>query len=70
MRPENMLAAFKIAEEMIKAGINGYFLAGLQGVLIGLVFGIELIITVEILINGKNSRILNFIKKFKKSSEA
>jgi hypothetical protein len=64
-----MLSALETAAEMIKLGMNGYFLAGMQGVLIGLVFGIELLIIVEILANGKNSRVIKFIRKFKKSSE-
>ena len=42
--------------------MNGYFLAGMQDVLIGLVYGIELIIIIEVLVNGKNSRVIKFIK--------
>jgi hypothetical protein len=64
-----MLSALETAAEMMRLGMNGYFLAGMQGVLIGLVYGIELIIIIEVLANGKNSRVIKFIQKFKKSSE-
>lgn len=63
-----MINALETAAQMMKLGIDGYFLAGLQGILIGLVFGVELIIILEILTNGKNSRILNFIKKLQKQN--
>jgi hypothetical protein len=57
-----MLSALETAAEMMRSGMNGYFLAGMQDVLIGLVYGIELIIIIEVLVNGKNSRVIKFIK--------
>ena len=57
-----MLSALETAAEMMRLGVNGYFLAGMQDVLIGLVYGIELIIIIEVLVNGKNSRVIKFIK--------
>jgi hypothetical protein len=65
-----MLSALETAAEMMRLGVNGYFLAGMQDVLIGLVYGIELIIIIEVLVNGKNSRVIKFIQRFKKSSKA
>jgi hypothetical protein len=57
-----MISALETAAGMMRSGMNGYFLAGIQDVLIGLVYGIELIIIIEVLVNGKNSRVIKFIK--------
>ena len=55
----------QFAQDIIEARIFDYLIAGSHGILIGIGFGIEILIIIDLL-NNKNSYILTTLRRYQK----